>query len=120
MDLAAEIAARADEDRVSSLYKFRLRNLEGTPLVVNVSIAPLAGKSGERDEVARGDPEIDSNENDEHGSPDGAGQLLRDVHNAGAEPGVAVRDLGHADLEQRHEGGTGARARHQECALHPD
>jgi two-component system, NtrC family, sensor kinase len=47
-DLEAEIAARADEDRVSSLYKFHLRNREGRNLLVNVSIAPLAGKSGER------------------------------------------------------------------------
>ncbi len=47
-DLEAEIAARAGEDRVSSLYKFHLRNSEGRNLLVNVSIAPLAGKSGER------------------------------------------------------------------------
>ena len=47
-DLAAEIAARADEERVSSLYKFPLRDRAGRTLVVNVSIAPLAGKSGER------------------------------------------------------------------------
>ena len=47
-DLEAEIAARADDDRVISLYKFHLRNREGRNLLVNVSIAPLAGKSGER------------------------------------------------------------------------
>ena len=45
--LAAEIAARVDEERVSSLYKFHLRNREGRGLVVNVSIAPLVGKSNE-------------------------------------------------------------------------
>jgi two-component system, NtrC family, sensor kinase len=47
-DLAAEIAARADENRVSSLYKFPLRDRAGRTLVANISIAPLAGKSGER------------------------------------------------------------------------
>jgi two-component system, NtrC family, sensor kinase len=47
-DLATEIAARADEDRVSSLYKFPLRDRSGRTLVANISIAPLAGKSGER------------------------------------------------------------------------
>jgi two-component system, NtrC family, sensor kinase len=47
-DLAAEIAARANEQRVTSLYKFHLHDREGRALVVNVSIAPLAGKSGER------------------------------------------------------------------------
>jgi signal transduction histidine kinase len=47
VDLAAEIAARSEEERVTNLYKFPLRNREGRTLVVNVSIAPLAGKSGE-------------------------------------------------------------------------
>ena len=47
-DLVAEIAARADDERVSSLYKFPMRNRAGRNLVVNVSIAPLVGKSGER------------------------------------------------------------------------
>ena len=47
-DLAAEIAARSEEERVTNLYKFPLRNRDGRTLVVNVSIAPLAGKSGER------------------------------------------------------------------------
>ena len=47
-DLVAEIAARADDERVSSLYKFHLRNRAGRTLVVNVSMAPLVGKSGER------------------------------------------------------------------------
>src|SRR3984893_5165303 len=47
-DLAVEIAARAQEERVTNLYKFPLRNRDGRTLVVNVSIAPLAGKSEER------------------------------------------------------------------------
>src|SRR6202163_4115390 len=44
----AEIAARADYDHISSLYKFRMRNGAGRILVVNISIAPLVGKSGDR------------------------------------------------------------------------
>jgi len=47
-DLGSEIAARSDEERVTNLYKFPLRNRDGRTLVVNVSIAPLAGKSAER------------------------------------------------------------------------
>ena len=47
-DLMAEIAARASDERISSLYKFHMRNLTGRNLVVNVSIAPLVGKSGDR------------------------------------------------------------------------
>jgi two-component system NtrC family sensor kinase len=47
-DLAVEIAARSEEERVTNLYKFPLRNRDGRTLVVNVSIAPLAGKSAER------------------------------------------------------------------------
>jgi two-component system, NtrC family, sensor kinase len=47
-ELAAEIAARADDERVSSLYKFHMRSRDGRNLVVNVSIAPLVGKSGDR------------------------------------------------------------------------
>jgi two-component system NtrC family sensor kinase len=47
-ELLAEIAARSADERVSSLYKFHLRNRAGRSLVVNVSIAPLSGKSGER------------------------------------------------------------------------
>ena len=47
-ELMVEIAARAGDERVSSLYKFRMRNRDGQNLVVNVSIAPLVGKSGER------------------------------------------------------------------------
>ncbi len=47
-DLMAEIAARAGDERISSLYKFHMRNPAGRNLVVNVSIAPLVGKSGDR------------------------------------------------------------------------
>jgi two-component system NtrC family sensor kinase len=47
-DLVDEIVSRAEEERISSLYKFRLHNRAGRHLVVNVSIAPLVGKSGER------------------------------------------------------------------------
>jgi two-component system, NtrC family, sensor kinase len=47
-DLVAEIAAHAGEDRITSLYKFHLRNRGGRRLVVNVSMAPLVAKSGER------------------------------------------------------------------------
>jgi two-component system NtrC family sensor kinase len=47
-DLAAEITARANEERVTSFYKFPLRDRSGRTLVANISIAPLAGKSGER------------------------------------------------------------------------
>ncbi len=46
--LVAELAARSEEDRVSSLYKLPLRTRAGQSLVVNVSIAPLVGKEGER------------------------------------------------------------------------
>jgi two-component system NtrC family sensor kinase len=47
-DLVAEIAVRAHDEHVSSIYKFRLRNRDGQILVVNVSIAPLIGKNGEK------------------------------------------------------------------------
>ena len=47
-DLAAEIAAHANDQRVCGLYKFLLQNRAGQTLVVNVSVAPLVGKSGER------------------------------------------------------------------------
>jgi len=47
-DLVTELAARASDDRVSSLYKFHMPSRDGRNLVVNVSIAPLVGKSGER------------------------------------------------------------------------
>ncbi len=47
-DLMAEISARSGDERVSSLYKFPMHSRDGRSLVVNVSIAPLVGKSGER------------------------------------------------------------------------
>jgi PAS domain S-box-containing protein len=47
-DLMSEITAHSAEERVSSLYKFHMQNREGRNLVVNVSIAPLVGKSGDR------------------------------------------------------------------------
>jgi len=47
-DLMAEITARSRDERVSSLYKFPMRSRDGRNLVVNVSIAPLVGKSGDR------------------------------------------------------------------------
>jgi two-component system NtrC family sensor kinase len=47
-DLAAEIAVHANDQRVCGLYKFLLQNRAGKTLVVNVSVAPLLGKSGER------------------------------------------------------------------------
>jgi len=46
--LVAELAARSEEDHVSSIYKLPVRNRDGRNLVVNVSIAPLVGKEGER------------------------------------------------------------------------
>ena len=48
LDLCTEIAARAADDHVSGIYKFSMRNQAGRKLVVNVSIAPLIGKTGER------------------------------------------------------------------------
>jgi two-component system NtrC family sensor kinase len=47
-DLLAEILAHSEDERVASLYKFHMRNRAGRSLVVNVSIAPLFGKSGDR------------------------------------------------------------------------
>jgi PAS domain S-box-containing protein len=47
-DLVAEITAREGEEHVSGIYKHRLRNAQGRQIVVNVSIAPLIGKKGER------------------------------------------------------------------------
>ncbi len=47
-DLVAEIEARAEEENVSSIYKFAMRNRDGRMLVVNVSITPLLGKDSRR------------------------------------------------------------------------
>ena len=46
--LAEEIAARADGDHVSGIYKFHLNTKKGKHVVVNASIAPLLGKTGAR------------------------------------------------------------------------
>src|SRR5260370_23465726 len=43
-----EILARSSDEGGSSLYKVPMRNRGGRNLVVNVSIAPLVGKSGDR------------------------------------------------------------------------
>ncbi len=48
LDLVAEVAARSADEHVSSIYKFHLRNRAGRALVVNVSIAPLVGKTGDK------------------------------------------------------------------------
>ena len=47
-DLVAEIAVRAGDEHVSSIYKFSLVTRGGRAIIVNVSIAPLIGKEGER------------------------------------------------------------------------
>ena len=47
-DLMAEVAARATDEHVSGIYKFHLHGRDGRRLVVNASIAPLVGKTGER------------------------------------------------------------------------
>lgn len=47
-DLVAEVAVRAADEHVSSIYKFALRSRSGRSMVVNISIAPLIGKSGQR------------------------------------------------------------------------
>jgi len=47
-DLVAEITARSGDEHVSGIYKFHMRNRAGRQLVVNVSIAPLVGKHGEK------------------------------------------------------------------------
>jgi len=47
-DLTVEIASRARSDHVSSIYRFHLNTRTNHHRVVNVSIAPLLGKSGAR------------------------------------------------------------------------
>jgi len=46
-ELAAEIASRGDEEQITGIYKQRLQH-QGRLLTLNVSIAPLVSKSGER------------------------------------------------------------------------
>ncbi len=47
-DLMVEIASRAPSDHVSGIYRFHLNTRTNHHWVVNVSIAPLLGKSGAR------------------------------------------------------------------------
>ncbi|MGB7845161.1 MAG: ATP-binding protein [Candidatus Acidiferrum sp.] len=46
-ELVSEIEARGDEEQVTGIYKHRLVH-QGSSVVLNVSITPLVGKSGER------------------------------------------------------------------------
>ncbi len=46
-ELVQEIAARGDEEQITGIYKHRLQH-QGKSVVLNVSITPLVGKSGER------------------------------------------------------------------------
>jgi two-component system NtrC family sensor kinase len=46
-DLVVEIDARGDEEQVTGIYKHRLVH-QGSSVVLNVSITPLVGKSGEK------------------------------------------------------------------------
>jgi PAS domain S-box-containing protein len=46
-ELALEIEARGDQEQITGIYKHRLHH-QGRPVVLNVSITPLVGKSGER------------------------------------------------------------------------
>jgi PAS domain S-box-containing protein len=46
-ELIAEIEARGDEEQITGIYKYRLEH-QGRLVVLNVSITPLVGKSGEK------------------------------------------------------------------------
>jgi two-component system NtrC family sensor kinase len=46
-ELALEIEARGDQEQITGIYKHRFHH-QGRPVVLNVSITPLVGKSGER------------------------------------------------------------------------
>jgi two-component system, NtrC family, sensor kinase len=46
-ELASEIAARDDQEQITGIYKHRFQR-QGGSLILNVSITPLVGKSGER------------------------------------------------------------------------
>jgi PAS domain S-box-containing protein len=46
-ELASEIASRDDQEQITGIYKHRLQR-QGGSLILNVSITPLVGKSGER------------------------------------------------------------------------
>ncbi len=47
-ELAAEIEAHADGERVANLYKLVARSRSGPALTLNVAVAPLVGKAGEQ------------------------------------------------------------------------
>jgi len=47
-DLGGEIAARAANEHISSIYKFHIRTRGDRHVVINASIAPLLGKDGAR------------------------------------------------------------------------
>src|SRR5271168_5098486 len=47
-DLVAELTTRSNDDRVTGIYKFLLHTQAGRRAVINVSIAPLVGKTGAR------------------------------------------------------------------------
>ena len=47
-DLVAELTSRSSEDRVTGIYKFHLHATASRRAVINVSIAPLVGKTGTR------------------------------------------------------------------------
>ena len=47
-DLVGEISSRATDEHVSGIYKFHLTSRSGVRLVINASLAPLVGKTGER------------------------------------------------------------------------
>ena len=46
-ELASEIASREDQEQITGIYKHRLQS-QGRLVILNVSITPLVGKSGER------------------------------------------------------------------------
>lgn len=46
-ELASEIASRDDQEQITGIYKYRFQR-QGRSLILNVSITPLVGKSGER------------------------------------------------------------------------
>ncbi|HYW65419.1 MAG TPA: ATP-binding protein [Candidatus Dormibacteraeota bacterium] len=46
-ELASEIASRDDQEQITGIYKHRLQS-QGRLVILNVSITPLVGKSGER------------------------------------------------------------------------
>jgi two-component system NtrC family sensor kinase len=47
-ELAAEIEARSDGEGVANFYKLAVRSRAGSALTLNVAVAPLVGKAGEK------------------------------------------------------------------------